>query len=84
MVIIIISITVIVSTITITITIAIIFIAIIINITFTVTIHSSASAVKETPDRLGVCTVVRAVTHRLHLTGGGCPPSSHCFANMFF
>ena len=26
---------------------------------------------KETPDRLAVCTVVRAVTHRLHLRGGG-------------
>ena len=30
-------------------------------------LHYSASAVKETPDRLAVCTVVRAVTHRLHL-----------------
>ena len=30
-------------------------------------LHSSASAVKETPDCLAVCTVVRAVTHRLHL-----------------
>ena len=28
-------------------------------------------AVKETPDCLAVCTVVRAVTHRLHLMGGG-------------
>ena len=33
-------------------------------------LHSSASAVKETPDRLAVCTVVRAVTHRLLLKGG--------------
>ena len=30
-------------------------------------VHSSASAEKETPDCLAVCTVVRAVTHRLHL-----------------
>ena len=31
-----------------------------------VALHS-ASAVKETPDRLAVCTVVRAVMHRLRL-----------------